>query len=293
MSGAALGWAWKQPVPSASAKFVLVLLADQTTGDLAFMAVNTIAARTGLDRKTVMGAVARLIEWQLIEETGERRGRTGSVPVYRLLMNDGLFDNAPHATESSTKNGTGTKTGTASEAVPVLPGSGTSFPTKRYQKRDTDPKSFTQELDPSRVPGARAHTREGPPTATAGAVATIAMREAGMPLNRLNPSHPELLSALAAGITPAELADVTREIANRPGHDPPNLVYVVRTAVGRHREAVAAKETSHVAAEIRSRGSTRNAPDRPRSVCERVEANIRNRREREAAAAAPVTGGDG
>lgn len=59
--------------------------------------------------------------------------------------------------------------------------------------------------------------------------ATKAMRAAG--LAAVNPSHPDLLHALAQGVTPEALADVVREFPGKP------MAYVVSAAMGRLREA--------------------------------------------------------
>lgn len=75
-----------------------------------------------------------------------------------------------------------------------------------------------------------------PPAPSPGALASRAMIDAGMPPIRVNPSHPELLAALDAGVTNAELADVVRECISR-GTGPPAMVYVIRTAVGRRKTA--------------------------------------------------------
>lgn len=266
MSGAALAWALKQPVPMSSAKFVLVVMADQTTSDLAFMSLAALSKATAQDRKTIVAGLNRLIEWGLIEDTGEKRGRTGQIPVYRLLMGEGLFDVAPFD-KKQTKNGTVPKT----VPVPKTDGNGTVFPIEQSQKRDTDPK-LTQD-DPTRSPRAGASEppdppRE-PPQPSPGALATVAMREAGMPVSRLNPSHAELLVALDAGVKPAELADVVREYLGR-GTGPPSMTYVIRTALGRRRDAASqtAPGTTHA----------RNKPQ-PASAIDRVVAGIRKRRE--------------
>lgn len=282
MSSDALSWAMKQAAPS-SAKFVLVVMADQVTTDLCFMTCATIAARTCQDRKTVLANLARLQEWGLIEDTGERRGRTGSVPVYRLRIGEDLFDNVPHS--SGTKSGTCTKTGTASEAVPNLDGSSTVFPAKQSQNWDTDTKQTRN--DPSRAPPARAHeapAAAGPPAPgpTPAGVACRAMRDAGMPLSRLNPSHPELQRALEAGVTAAELADVTREIVARGGA-PPNMVYVCRTAMGRRRDAANHGSASDASpADQNHHPPSRASGARP-SAIQRAVAGIVARREREGA----------
>lgn len=112
-----------------------------------------------------------------------------------------------------------------------------------------------------------------------GALATRAMIEAGMPPTRVNPSHPELLAAIAAGVTPAELADVVRECTARGGA-PPGMVYVIRTALGRRRDAASQPEPGKVH-ENRSRG-------RRESVAERAERLAREGDERDARRAGNV-----
>lgn len=267
MSGAALGWAFKQPIPMSAAKFVLVYLADQTTSDLAFAAANTIATATALDRKTVLASIARLVEWGLMEDTGERRGKTGQIPVYRLLMNEGLFDVGPF--EKSPKNGTIPKT----VPVPKTDSKSPNFPGKESQKRDTDLKHI-QELDPTHTPGAREDGPE-PPGPSPGALATRAMIAAGMPLSYVNPSAPKLLNALAEGVTYQELADVTRQLASR-GTGPPTMNFVIATALGRRRDAAAQQqETRHdnAATHQNRNASGRSSGARP-SALQRVVAGL-------------------
>lgn len=289
MSGKALGWALDQPIPMSSAKFVLAVLADQTTSDVVFMAAATIAARTALDRKTVLASLARLVEWGLLEDTGERRGRTGQIPVYRLMMNDGLFDTAPFS--KSPEIGTVPKTGPLKSELdnsPDFSAKSTDFPAKESQKRDTDLK-LTQKLDPTHIPRASEPEPEPDPSSsrtrpaagpvqqpepvdrTSGAFATRAMIDAGLPATRVNPSHPELLAALASGVRATELADVARECLARGGA-PPSMTYVIRTAVGRHRDLAAQPlpRPNH-ACDSRPRG-------RPSAAQRTVDA-IRRRRE--------------
>lgn len=132
---------------------------------------------------------------------------------------------------------------------------------------------------------AREPEPDDPPTPapSSGALATVAMREAGMPASRLNPSHAELLAALKAGVTPDELADVVRECLARGGA-PPAMVYVIRTALGRRRDAASqpAPGTIH---ENRSRG-------RRESVAERAERLAREGDERDARRFGNVVPGD-
>jgi hypothetical protein len=78
----------QQPVPKSSAKFVLVAMADCVNADGAGMvcwpSYRHLTERTGQDVKTVEAGLRRLREHGFIVDTGERRGVTGQVIVYRL-----------------------------------------------------------------------------------------------------------------------------------------------------------------------------------------------------------------
>lgn len=143
MSLEAITWAIKQPVPKPSAKFVLVMLANLAAPDrrgavVAWPSIKYLTQTTGLDRKTVQASLLLLREVGLIEDGGERVGRTGSVIVYRLNCDPDLFTEQSQK-RSSSKNG----------AAPKTTGSSPVFPSKQSQKRDTDTKGsvFTQSGD--------------------------------------------------------------------------------------------------------------------------------------------------
>lgn len=284
MSGAALGWAWGRKIPMSAAKFVLVAMADQTTTDLAFMSLAALCDATALDRKTVIASIARLIEWGLIEDTGERRGRTGQIPVYRLRMSAELFDNAPF--EKHSKNGTVPKT----VPVPNLDGNSTEIPIEQSQKRDTDPNQ--SPTDPTHTPRASDAEPE-PQQPTAGALATRAMIEAGMPVSYVNPSAPKLLAALAEGVTLTELADVTRQLGER-GTGPPTMNFVIATALGRRRDEAVQQDQPHAQPgnpqPERNRRSQNAAP--ARSAVGRQLAAIHRLRAREGAGSAGIDGAE-
>lgn len=88
LSYAAIQWALSQSVPKSSAKFVLVAMADRVNADGSEMTCwpsnLDLSRRTGQDTKTVEAGLRRLREHGFIEDTGERRGNTGQVIVYRL-----------------------------------------------------------------------------------------------------------------------------------------------------------------------------------------------------------------
>ena len=106
MSLDATVWAWSQQVKSSSAKLVLLALADRAGSDFtAWPSIETISSETELDRKTVISAIQKLTVLGLVSDTGERKGFTGHVKVYRLI---GITDRAHKrvARTNSTKNGT-------------------------------------------------------------------------------------------------------------------------------------------------------------------------------------------
>lgn len=85
MSNEAITWALAQPVKHSSAKFVLFVMANRADSDLiCWPSTADIAEQTAQDRKTVQENIRRLREWGYIEDTGERKGTTKQVIVYRL-----------------------------------------------------------------------------------------------------------------------------------------------------------------------------------------------------------------
>lgn len=129
MSWETQSWAAKQRPGSASAKLVLLGLASCADANhCAFPSIQWLCDFSDLNRKTVIAALQRLEDgmFPLIEDTGERRGRTGQVKVYRL---------------SAAANGA--TVDPASETVPKAEqfqkrnSSGSGL--KQSQKRDTEP----------------------------------------------------------------------------------------------------------------------------------------------------------
>lgn len=130
MSWEAQAWAAKQKTGSSSAKLVLLGLASCADANhCAFPSVAWLSEFGDLDRKTVISALQRLEEgmFPLIEDTGERKGRTKQVKVYRLASataenawRDPTSETVPKTERSQKRNGSGS--------------SG-----KASQKRDTEP----------------------------------------------------------------------------------------------------------------------------------------------------------
>lgn len=243
MSVEAITWALRQPVGASSAKFVLVVLANCASADdgLAYPSIAYLAESTGQDRKTVVTNIRRLIEWGLIEDTGDRMGRTKQVIVYRLNCGTSLFESVPK--------------------TEPLPGEKRHPNTEQFQKRnssvfpskesrfspETVPKTghgtVNNPKEPSALPaGAGEHeatelgqgstpaTEQPEPTA-AGRTCRL-MREAGCA--RINPGHVDLLAALAEGVTPQTLADTAAEAVAAGKTNP--FIWAIATARGRHAE---------------------------------------------------------
>lgn len=85
MSVEAITWALAQPIKHSTAKFVLVCLANCADSEgKAWPSIAYLCEATAQDRKTVIENLRRLKEAGLLASTGEMKGRTGQVPVYRL-----------------------------------------------------------------------------------------------------------------------------------------------------------------------------------------------------------------
>lgn len=155
MSVEAITWAFRQPIPNSSAKFLLVALANRANPDnagriVAYPSIEYMAAVTSQNRKTIMTNLARLREWELIVDTGNRVGRTGQVIVYELKCPPDLFTEQAQKRNRS-ENGPG----------PKSYGKRPVFSAKEAQKRATDSKgirSYSKAGDETRKsnPAARA-----------------------------------------------------------------------------------------------------------------------------------------
>ncbi|WP_413712966.1 helix-turn-helix domain-containing protein [Serratia marcescens] len=136
MSLDAMRWAKKVKTGKSSAKSVLTWLADMCGADhCAFPSIPALAEATELDKKTVQSSLQHLIAIGLIEDTGERRGRTRQIPVYRLVGVEESITDAEHTQKrehyqkrdrlmeqsqkaNAPKNGNVTKNGCVSDKAP-------------------------------------------------------------------------------------------------------------------------------------------------------------------------------
>ncbi len=139
MSLEATIWAWKQQGLRPAEKLVLLSFAERAGEDhTAFPSARRMKLDTGLDRKTILAAVNKLVELGLLADTGERKGKTQGVRVFRLPQVVGRDE------ISDPENGTTTTTSGPKNGTPSSPKNGT---TKRSQKRDTEPVSNNQSLE--------------------------------------------------------------------------------------------------------------------------------------------------
>ena len=107
MSIDAMRWAKKVKTGKSSSKAILTWLADMCGADLcAYPSVAALAEATEMDRKTVLAGLQHLQEIGLVVDTGERRGRTKQIPVYRLVGVEESIPDAEQARNWDRLNGT-------------------------------------------------------------------------------------------------------------------------------------------------------------------------------------------
>ena len=142
MSFEAISWASRQTVGKSSAKFVLIAMANNADAQgFAWPSIAHICEVTEQDRKTVMAAIQMLRESGYLIETGEKKGTTKQVSVYRLSLEERASNSAENGTVKQSQKRNSPKNGT----VPNLPGNSTVFPHKQSQKRDTEPSRTIRE----------------------------------------------------------------------------------------------------------------------------------------------------
>lgn len=156
MSNAAIKWALAQSVSKSAAKFILVVMADLAADEdmKCFPSAKHLTDATCQDVKTVQAGLRRLREEGFITDTGERKGSTGQVIVYRLNTPEfgGVVapPKTPEIPTKTTENG-----GVSDESkTPVFPDKTPVFPIKDPQiSHERPPKTGDGHLkDTSRTP---------------------------------------------------------------------------------------------------------------------------------------------
>jgi|GEM_PF-1953007 Pyocin large subunit len=95
MSRAATDWVWDLQIKPATLKLILLSMADRADEEhQCFPSISRLEKDTSLNRKTIQDGINTLIEMQLVEDTGERRGATKRVRVLRLRIDVKVCVNA-------------------------------------------------------------------------------------------------------------------------------------------------------------------------------------------------------
>lgn len=132
-----LGQAFKAQVKPSARKFVLVALADcANKAGRSWPCTKELMDKTGLDRKTVLKHTTALAAEGWIVDTGDRVGRTGSVRIWGMAIEETSAKLASEETQSSPINGTAKQ---SQKRYTLKSGSGPKNGPKRSQKRDTEP----------------------------------------------------------------------------------------------------------------------------------------------------------
>jgi hypothetical protein len=145
MSYDAIRWAMAQQISKSSTKFLLVAMADCVNADTDFLcwpSCRHLSEITGQDVKTVEAGLRRLRELGAIVDTGDRRGVTGQVIVYRL--NTTVFGAVKTASKTPKFPANTPVIGGVEEIAktPVFPDNTPVFPVKDPQiSHETPPKT--------------------------------------------------------------------------------------------------------------------------------------------------------
>jgi pyocin large subunit-like protein len=109
MSLSALTGALRAKIKRSSDKFILVCMANYADeDDECWLSQTRLQSDTSLDRKTIMCGIRRLVEAGYIRDTGERKGSTKQIIVWRLVLssNPTVPKTAPlHEAESVPESG--------------------------------------------------------------------------------------------------------------------------------------------------------------------------------------------
>lgn len=143
-----------------------------------------------------------------------------------------LLESSQPSTDASTGASTSPSTVDKSEIGKTGTGTGTGRNTERG---GTPPLLRAPDPEPP-APPAPAPAAPPPASASPGGAACVAMKAAGLPPTELNPSHPDLLRLLQAGVTP-ETFGATAAEGKAKGKA--RLAWVLATVEGRLRDAAA------------------------------------------------------
>ena len=117
MSNEAITYVMGLTIGNSSRKFVMIALANYANADgEAYPSCAALEQITEMNRKTILAATRSLCDSGFISDTGQRKGRTGQVIVYKI---NGL---------NSTENGTVPKTEQYRKRIVTVPKTGHGYP---------------------------------------------------------------------------------------------------------------------------------------------------------------------
>lgn len=144
MSRAATDWAWSVSPGSAPLKLILLAMADRADEEhCCYPSIKRLEADTCLNRKTIQSGIKQLEKLGLVVDTGEKKGPTQRVRVFRLALTE------PSQKRNDPKNGNIPKSGNNPKNGNV-PENGTLNDPKNGMLNDpefgtlNDPKNGTQ-----------------------------------------------------------------------------------------------------------------------------------------------------
>lgn len=167
MSNHAINWAWEVPVARSADRLLLVCLANHTGADnIAWPCQASLVRKTKLDPKTVWVGLARLQKGGFIVDTGERKGVTKQIIVWRLSISE----ETPKKEVSQAMQPTQKTDNTEIGSTAFLPSEPTIFPIESIQNSvEAPPKAEYGTLNESRKEPTKnpkesrsAHTRARP-----------------------------------------------------------------------------------------------------------------------------------
>lgn len=89
MSRKATDWAWSVNIRPATLKLVLLSMADRADEHhCCYPSIERLVRDTSLNKKTIQAGIKTLSEMGLIRDTGERKGATQRVRVFKLSITD-------------------------------------------------------------------------------------------------------------------------------------------------------------------------------------------------------------
>lgn len=208
MSNEAIDWALGQPVPKSSAKFVLVVMANLADKNMTcWPSYRHLTEATAQDVKTVQVGLRRLREDGFIVDTGERKGSTGQVIVYRL---------------NTTRNGCVSSEANTTENGPVIEESKTPvFPDKTPKFPDKDPQ-ISHETPPKTGDGHHKDTTRTPQNPKKGAADRVDLLE-GVPAGVVA-DYLQVRKAKRAGALTETAVDGLKREASKAGLSLPDAI---------------------------------------------------------------------